>query len=123
MKLIHNSKNFVFTTITASDGEEDILTCKPQWEVSQLNLPKFNSEEGGAEQVDNSNLPNFAKTKTDERRQVTGLSSCGMMPDAKPKHKKPSSQKVMFICNYEVSSSMNWNFCCFSVCPLGLNPS
>jgi hypothetical protein len=109
MKLVHNSFNFVFTTITASDGEEDILTCKPQWEVSQLNLPKFNSEEDGAEQVENSNLLNVAKTKIDgnERRQVTGLPPDSMTPDHKYRHKKPSSQKVMLMCNYEVCSNMN----------------
>jgi hypothetical protein len=63
MKLFYNCKKFGVTTITASDGEEDILTCKPQWEVSQLNLPKFNSEEDGSEHIEENILQTGAEKK------------------------------------------------------------
>jgi hypothetical protein len=97
MKLFYISKNFGVTTIIASDGEEDILTCKPQWEVSQLNLPKFNSEEDGAEQVEENSLQTGAEKKkdADERSQKTALAQNDMAPDDRCKNKRATSQKVM----------------------------
>ncbi|KAJ9600391.1 hypothetical protein L9F63_009319, partial [Diploptera punctata] len=49
--------------------EEDILTCKPLWETSDLKLPKFNSEENDSESA--------------TELQDGKLTSCGQHKDTK----------------------------------------
>ena len=95
---MYNSKNLGVATIIASDGEEDILNCKPQWEISQLNLPRFNSEE---DEANENSLQTGAETKKDggERNQKAGLTVNDMTTDYKYTHKKSPAQKVKFTCN------------------------
>jgi len=95
---VDNSKNFGVATIIASDGEEDILNCEPQWEISQLNLPRFNSEEDDAEE---NSLQTGAETKKDggERSQKAGLPVNDMITDYRYQQKKSPAQKVKFTCN------------------------
>lgn len=92
---MNNCNNFGVITIIASD-EEDILTCKPQWEVSQLNLPKFNSEEDGAEHIGENNLQIVAEKKkyADERSEKRGSAQNDVALDDRCKHKRATSQKV-----------------------------
>lgn len=74
-----------------------------------MNLPKFNSEEDDAEQAEKCSLQNFAKSKKDGdgNKQKTGSPLNAMTADHQYSHKESSSQKVMLICSYEVSSDMN----------------
>lgn len=94
---MYNSKIFGVATIIASDGEEDILNCKPQWETAQLNLPRFNSEE---DEVEENSLQTGAVTKKDrgERSQKAGLPVNDVITDYRYRHKKSSAQKVKFTC-------------------------
>jgi len=94
---VANSKNFGVANIIASDGEEDILNCKPQWEISQLNLPRFNSEE---DDVEENSLKTGAETKKDggERSQKAGLPVNDMITDYGHRQKKSPAQKVKFMC-------------------------
>jgi hypothetical protein len=91
-------------TFIASDGEEDIITCKPQWEVSQLNLSTFSSEDDGAEQVEENNIQTGAERNkyTGERSQKTASSQSDMVLGDRCKLKGAASQMVMlnaFKCN------------------------
>jgi len=101
---VDNSKNFGVATIIASDGEEDILNCKPQWEISQLNLPRFNSEE---DEVEENSLQTGAETKKDggERSQKAGLPVNDMVTDYRYRQKKSPAQKVKFTCNLVLKNS------------------
>ncbi|PNF32716.1 hypothetical protein B7P43_G11592 [Cryptotermes secundus] len=84
-----------FTQLTSSDEEEDLLTCKPQWEVSQLNLPKFNLEEDGSEHAEKNNLQTGAEKKkcAYERSQKTGSAQNDVALDDRCEHKRATPQK------------------------------
>lgn len=94
---MYNSKNFGVATITVSDGEEDIFNCEPEWEIAQLNLPRFNCE---GDEVEENSFQTGAETKKDkgERNQKAGLPVNDMTTDYRYRHKKSPVQKVKFTC-------------------------